>query len=552
MRVVLAVDCHTDNGESTTEKEHSIDTISTLTTIMNKCLHGGASTRAEALCVWSMESEWPGEYKEERASEAEKRHADRLAAAKASGSAEPIKAVDEAVKLEALAGKAVAAVRGLVKPCSTKGAFGASITGDHALDILRVDGKSLLTDAERALSYGLAQQRAHDAATDRLWEMCTPAGFGDLKAHATRIDTSVRDGRTLPKEHVISGILEDEHISEAIRELLCERWGSEEDLELKFKALNMYRDGGKFSTHVDTPHAGLVGTIVVLLPLGDTQVEGGELCVQRGATQEVVPATRSCPTVTLLPACAPHSVAPVTAGTRVSVTYEVFLTRAVPNAAEPSTGAGGGAGGGAGVGSGMASTPSPLVYTEALSKAADELADAIAASDRPGIVCMLPTMEAYTLPTIYDAIQGPGLMASLHGLDRLLANAFTSRSDLHCSVSVALLHYHASERRGYDWDPEDHFESESVGIQCASKLSFDKPSALQVFHEHTKMEEFVFPKLESAKDWTGGFLVVRDGNEPMTGMTGNCVDTLEGIENQVYFCLVLCITPRTNPVVEHL
>ena len=119
---------------------------------------------------------------------------------------------------------------------------------------------------------------------DRLWEVADESPFGDMATHTTRVDESVRKGREL---------LAGKHWTinpEFVRQLARDWSLPPRKVRVVPYKLNMYRAGGGFAWHADTPETDLVGTILVGL-LEDEKEGGFE--IKHGSRQTRWPATRN-------------------------------------------------------------------------------------------------------------------------------------------------------------------------------------------------------------------------------------------------------------------
>ncbi len=102
----------------------------------------------------------------------------------------------------------------------------------------------------------------------RLYNMATPAPFGDLQKVETVYDESVRKAREMNSEQFS---VEDLLLTE-ISKLWKFQFDEIPDKVVSYK-INIYGPGDKFEVHRDAPAKNLVGTF--LIGLGDTSTEGG-------------------------------------------------------------------------------------------------------------------------------------------------------------------------------------------------------------------------------------------------------------------------------------
>eukprot|EP01063_Lacrimia_lanifica_P010219 TRINITY_DN1694_c0_g3_i2.p1 TRINITY_DN1694_c0_g3~~TRINITY_DN1694_c0_g3_i2.p1 ORF type:complete len:822 (+),score=250.07 TRINITY_DN1694_c0_g3_i2:88-2553(+) len=105
---------------------------------------------------------------------------------------------------------------------------------------------------------------------------CRTAGFGD--GAATRVDASVRQALCLaPDEYEVAGM---DAVLAAVRPAVASALAAagQCDISLRRDKLNVYREGGHFVPHQDTPQADtLLGTLVLCLPAAFV---GGALTVR--------------------------------------------------------------------------------------------------------------------------------------------------------------------------------------------------------------------------------------------------------------------------------
>jgi hypothetical protein len=247
------------------------------------------------------------------------------------------------------------------------------------------------------------------SAEKQLRAWCAPAAFGH--GAETRTDPRVRDGHQL---YARDGALAVEGLDEAlaailgrVRESLCPFEASPPVASLH--SLNVYRRGGHFVAHKDTPRdPGVFGTLVVCLPL---PFSGGRLIVEQESRTTYdwefpsYTPRRSEEALRVRWAAffgdVDHRIETVTSGCRATLTYELrrapvaqAMARRDPGAAE-------------------------AAFTDAIVEA---LADPafVARGGKLGLPCLhlyaLPTGDA-PLPAVDD------LRQDLKGRDRLVAEA---------------------------------------------------------------------------------------------------------------------------------
>jgi len=155
---------------------------------------------------------------------------------------------------------------------------------------------------------------------DWLIEHSEPAPFG--AGGKTKVDSKVRDALRLKARGKadISGF-DPTTILDEIEKVLS----AQTHLDAKLTDVLVYREGGHFKKHKDTPRgADLVGTLVVALPIEHT---GGEFEIANGEEPHVVdwsgsPDSSKVRWVAMF-SDADHEVQPVTSGARVTLVYSL-------------------------------------------------------------------------------------------------------------------------------------------------------------------------------------------------------------------------------------
>ncbi len=95
---------------------------------------------------------------------------------------------------------------------------------------------------------------------DRAFENASESGFGDVHLQETRIDPSVRVSREISSAHFSV----DDYVIECVQNLWSANFYPDQVRAVPYK-INLYRDGGKFAPHKDTPENHLVGTFLISL-----------------------------------------------------------------------------------------------------------------------------------------------------------------------------------------------------------------------------------------------------------------------------------------------
>lgn len=143
--------------------------------------------------------------------------------------------------------------------------------------------------------------------------------FGDLHSGTTTVDKAVRDATEITNAVAQCTLVPNQSNSDLF-ESLHKVFG--QGITVEFDKLNVYGKGGHFATHVDTPSPGVVGSLVVVLPVSDCI--GGELVVKHSGQKIVFKATDDCNFAAFFASCE-HEVRPVKSGTRVSLAFKIKL-----------------------------------------------------------------------------------------------------------------------------------------------------------------------------------------------------------------------------------
>lgn len=191
-----------------------------------------------------------------------------------------------------------------------------------------------LVFSDRArIPLSFASRTAREDALAELVKRANPAAFG-IGAD-TRVDRRVRDGlalRNADDPFVVEGF--DPNASGVValaKEALVP--DDTADLVAELYAVNVYRAGGRFATHKDTPRGeGMIGTLVLCLPWS---FQGGalELSAEAGGRRVVLDWATEIARSSAFPCAAffadvDHRVHEVTSGARVTLTW--LLRRAKP------------------------------------------------------------------------------------------------------------------------------------------------------------------------------------------------------------------------------
>ena len=394
---------------------------------------------------------------------------------------------------------------------------------------------------------------------DELWKMGVTSPFGDIVAHKTRVDKNARDARELPSTSKVTGFLDNpfDPMWVDLQKMVQAKWSRSSNFFLRFKKANMYRKGNGFTRHVDTPKAGLVGT-VVLFGWGCADDwggddwggdgrggdgRGGDLVVHG----EHIPVNLTM-TMVVFSSAAPHRVEPIEDGTRVSLVWELFLG-AHPEDAVPLWPS--------------KSSHKDVDIPAALLKLKKKRTEKVAEEARtlrkiPTAyqVLMLPLNEAYTSDTICQAIRKStgctvDLQESLIGRDKTVAQPFLDDKNLVCSVSPVVIVCTQVESDGFNYQVESYKEHD-VNLICASSMFYQRNSVFQRLVSCGERVKWVFPAWHSVQQWTQGFLVLGCAHEGLCGLYGNAIEQVASIDNQVYFRLVLCVMHKSSALLAEL
>jgi hypothetical protein len=163
---------------------------------------------------------------------------------------------------------------------------------------------------------------ADHACLPALRERIPTANYGDLRTMETKFDSEVRDALSS------RFALVDEDLRQCILKEVCERLNLPErqDYILVDNKVNVYKIGGHFAAHVDTPNSRLVASVVLLPPTFD--FSGGRLVVYPGEEHQRCLLADECEgnfeIAAFFPSI-PHAVERVTDGTRLTLTFEVQI-----------------------------------------------------------------------------------------------------------------------------------------------------------------------------------------------------------------------------------
>lgn len=211
---------------------------------------------------------------------------------------------------------------------------GSFQTSDMDTFVLKVRPKDSDDDKESWKEFSLGNVPAEE-----LLEYCTPAPFGDLKEMKTVLDTEVRSAYEIktgrfkvlsepnPKyNREIEGVPGAASIYKHVGEELTPG----REFKTDRNKLNIYGKGGFFKSHVDSPSSdSMIGTLVICLP---SPHKGGELVVYHDGLQHIFDFsehagdTKRVHWAAFYSDCI-HEVKPVLEGHRVTVTYNITLSR---------------------------------------------------------------------------------------------------------------------------------------------------------------------------------------------------------------------------------
>lgn len=120
-----------------------------------------------------------------------------------------------------------------------------------------------------------------DVRVEELFKACSPASFG--KGNELVYDPEYRSALSMPSERwATSFALSKLDILDQIQAVLAPSVGAVRTQPYK---LNVYKKGGFFKPHVDTPRGGnMFGTLVVCLP---TTFTGGDFEIEHGGAKDV-------------------------------------------------------------------------------------------------------------------------------------------------------------------------------------------------------------------------------------------------------------------------
>jgi len=208
-------------------------------------------------------------------------------------------------------------------------AFEQASTADFACRLtLPVDALELAVDGVGDIPLPLSTAQAKALA-----EVARPAPFGLGKR--TLRDPKVRNVGEIARSRVrIDRRRWKRHLTPALEDIRAQLGLPDGTLEARLHKLLVYGKGQFFLPHRDTERDDdMLGTLVVVLPSAH---RGGTLVVEHKgeARRFVAPRANAAPALTLLAFYADclHEVRPVTAGTRVVLSYQLHFTSVTPDA----------------------------------------------------------------------------------------------------------------------------------------------------------------------------------------------------------------------------
>jgi hypothetical protein len=146
-------------------------------------------------------------------------------------------------------------------------------------------------------------------------DMSDPAPYGDLKTGNTTVDTSVRKCHQIDSKYIdYVRIEEQQEIKNTIKYCL---FPDHENISIVFNKVNIYKQEGHFTRHVDTPKENVIGTLVVFAA---SKFTGGDLVVYDDETNPTVVNKGWCAYYSNVP----HEVKPVESGCRVTFTFYIM------------------------------------------------------------------------------------------------------------------------------------------------------------------------------------------------------------------------------------
>lgn len=171
---------------------------------------------------------------------------------------------------------------------------------------------------------------------EKILEYCSVAPFGDLKTLATVVDTNVRNAFELEASKIIWKRYDSwnkayERVTYSLSMFdsilfSIQRQFGDNTLTLVPYKLNIYKTGGFFKQHVDTPTDGekMIGSLVVCFP---SKFQGGDLIISHGdcnfkANFDHVN-DKTITWAAFYSDCI-HEVKPVTDGMRVTLTFSII------------------------------------------------------------------------------------------------------------------------------------------------------------------------------------------------------------------------------------
>lgn len=148
-----------------------------------------------------------------------------------------------------------------------------------------------------------------------LMSVAMPAPFGDLRTGTTVHDKEVRDCYQITQDSLGDCTITRD-LPDTIRKTVESTLFPNQHITLQFNKINIYRTGGHFKRHVDTPKPNVIGTVVVF---GDSKFNGGDLVIDDDGHER-----RFRSGIVAFYSNTPHWIEPVTSGIRITATYYIL------------------------------------------------------------------------------------------------------------------------------------------------------------------------------------------------------------------------------------
>jgi len=154
--------------------------------------------------------------------------------------------------------------------------------------------------------------------------------YGDLRTNTTIINEEVRKALEIKGDKLIlSRTFKEKDINDFLESLQSDlEYELDRPIKVEINKLNIYKKGGFFKSHTDTPtNPDMIGTLILFLPI---DYSGGDLLVRHGGNEHryehVYTSNDKLRAIFFYSDCV-HEVLPVRLGDRVTITFNVIADK---------------------------------------------------------------------------------------------------------------------------------------------------------------------------------------------------------------------------------